>query len=53
MFKYMYNEVFDKEKPREPYTEIVSWSKSLPYHSLIKKILKRGVEENQDNYSYK
>ncbi len=37
MFKGMYNEVFDKKKPREPYTEIVSWAKSLPYHSLIKK----------------
>ena len=33
----MYNEVFDKRKPRKPYTEIVSWAKSLPYHALIKK----------------
>ena len=33
----MFNEVFDKNKPRVAYKDIVSWANSLPYHTLIKK----------------
>ena len=33
----MFNEVFDKNKPRIAYKDIVSWANSLPYHTLIKK----------------
>ena len=33
----MFNEVFNKNKPRVAYKDIVSWANSLPYHTLIKK----------------
>ena len=33
----MFNEVFNKNKPRVAYKDIVSWAKSLPYNTLIKK----------------
>lgn len=36
---YMYNEVFNKKKIREPYLNIMSWAKSLPHNLVIKKKL--------------
>ena len=33
----MFNEVFNKNKPRVAYKDIISWAKSLPYNTLIKK----------------
>ena len=33
----MYNEVFDKKKPRKTYHDIIAWANSLPYNTLIKK----------------
>ena len=33
----MYNEVFDKKKPRKAYHDIITWANSLPYNTLIKK----------------
>ena len=37
MIIIMYNEVYINKKPRAPYLDIVSWAKSLPYSTLIKK----------------
>ena len=33
----MYNEVFEKKKPRKSYEDIVTWANSLPYSTLMKK----------------
>ena len=33
----MFNEVFNKNKPRVAYKDIISWANSLPYNTLIKK----------------
>ena len=33
----MFNEVFNKNKPRVAYKDIISWANSLPYNTLIKR----------------
>ena len=35
----MYNEVFNKNKVRDPYLNIMSWAKSLPHNIVVKKKL--------------
>ena len=33
----MFNEVYDKNKVRSPYTKIMDWAKSLPKNIIVRK----------------